>query len=96
MPISEVTRRAIIDELILGPTWWAGRLEEPNFLARIYPMKELPSYDGRYTNAFGDVFQHRVNNLDWGDDWIFTDDRFELATGPDEIFLRFLAETAHP
>lgn len=27
MPITEITRRAIIDELILGDNWWAGRLE---------------------------------------------------------------------
>lgn len=96
MSITEVTRRAIIDELILQNVRWEGRLEEPDFLARIYPMKSLPSYDGRYDSAYGDVWQHRVNNHDWDDDWVFTDDRFELLDGPDDVFLRFLAETVHP
>ncbi len=36
-------------------------------------MKELPSYDGRYADAFGDVYQHCVNNNDWESDWVFTD-----------------------
>lgn len=94
--ITEVTRRAILDELALSDAHWAGRLDEPNFLARIYPMAELRSTDGRFKNAFGDVWQHRVMNNDWDDDWVFTDARFELWTGPDETFLRFLAETVHP
>lgn len=29
MPISEITRRAIIDELSLSNISWSGRLEEP-------------------------------------------------------------------
>lgn len=96
MSISQVTRRAIIDELILGPVRWEGQLEEPDFLARIYPMDELPSYDNRFKSAYRDVYQHRVNNSDWDDNWVFTDDRFQLSGGPDEVFLRFLAETVHP
>lgn len=96
MPITEITRRAIIDELMLGDHWWAGRLEEPDFLARIYPIHEMDSHDRRFDSAYGDVWQHRINNHDWTDDWIFTDDRFELMNGPDEVFLRFLAETVHP
>ena len=36
-------RRAIADELALGSWWWAGRMDEPDFLSRIYPMKDLPS-----------------------------------------------------
>lgn len=96
MPITEITRRAIIDELILGDHWWAGRLEEPDFLARIYPINDMESHDRRFDSAYGDVWQHRVNNHDWTHDWIFTDDRFDLMDGPDEVFLRFLAETVHP
>jgi hypothetical protein len=96
MPITEITRRAIIDELILGDHWWAGRLEEPAFLARIYPIHEMASTDTRFNSAYRDVYQHRVNNHDWTDDWVFTDDRFQLMNGPDEVLLRFLAETVHP
>jgi len=35
-------------------------------------------------------------NSDWSDDWVFTDGRFDLLYGPDEPFLKFLAETVHP
>jgi hypothetical protein len=37
-----------------------------------------------------------VANYDWEDDWVFDDDRFELRSGPDETFVAFLAEMAHP
>jgi hypothetical protein len=93
--ISEVTRRAIVDELILGDIYWAGRLEEPDFLARIYKLSELRSTDSRFDDAYGDIWQHRVRNHDWEDDWVFTDSRFGLMHD-DEEFLRFLAETVHP
>lgn len=93
--ISEITRRAIIDELSLGPAHWSGRLNEPEFLARLYKLRELPSTDGRYKDAAGDIFQHRVNNYDWDDHWVFYDSRFNLMED-DEEFLRFLAETLHP
>jgi hypothetical protein len=93
--ISEITRRAIIDELSLSTISWSGRLEEPEFLSRLYRLKDLPSTDGRYKNAFGDIWQHRVNNYDWDDDWVFYASRFSLMDD-DEEFLRFLAETVHP
>ena len=95
MPISEITRRAIIDELSLSKIHWSGRLEEPAFLARLYKLEELPSTEGRFKDAAGDVWQHRVNNYDWDDDWVFYDSRFDLMDD-DEEFLRFLAETVHP
>jgi hypothetical protein len=36
------------------------------------------------------------NNLDWDDYWVFSDPRFELASGPDEVLLGFLAQMVHP
>ncbi len=50
----------------------------------------------RFQNATGDIWQHRVNNYDWEDDWLFYDPRFRLMDGDDETFLRFLCETIHP
>jgi hypothetical protein len=35
-------------------------------------------------------------NSGWSDDWVFTGGRFDLLYGPDEPFLKFLAETVHP
>lgn len=96
MKITEITRRAIVDEMILGKVNWAGRLEEPDLVARVFDMENLPSHDPRFGSAYRDAWQHRVNNYDWEGDWVFYDDRFALMRGPDEVFLRFLAETVHP
>lgn len=96
MKISEITRRDIIDSIsVEGVNWW-GRLEETEFLSRLFDLQTLPSEDARYKNASGDIWQHRVNNNDWEDDWIFYDDRFNIRHGDDEIFLRFLCEMLHP
>ncbi len=92
--ITEITRRDL-REAISDVAWW-GRLEEVEFLSRLYSLDELPSYDGRYKDAEGDIFQHRVNNSDWDNDWVFSDSRFGLANGEDDDFLRFLTEMLHP
>jgi len=95
--ISEATRRDLIDSLLLEKVQWAGRLEEPDFLARIFDVNALPSKDHRYSNAYRDIWQHRVNNPhDWDDDWIFYDSRFDLLHADDDLFLTFLCETLHP
>lgn len=92
--ISDITRRDL-REAVADVAWW-GRLDEIEFLRRLYPLAELESHDGRYTDAEGDIFQHRVNNSDWDNDWIFSDDRFGLDKGDDEDLLRFLTEMLHP
>ena len=76
--------------------WWWGDLDELDFLRRLYKLESLPSHDDRYKDALGDFIQHRINNYDWDDDWIFGDDRFGLVGSGDDHFLRFLAETVHP
>ncbi|WP_446057551.1 AbiJ-related protein [Acidithiobacillus ferriphilus] len=45
--MSEATRRDITDSLMLENVNWAGRLEEPDFLARLFDVKSLPSKDHR-------------------------------------------------
>lgn len=96
--ISEVTRKELFDLLRLSDGPYHGSISEIEFLDRIYNLDEMPSYDGRsaYNTARKDIFQHTVNNDDWEADWVYTDVRFELARGPDEVLLRFLAETLHP
>jgi hypothetical protein len=56
----------------------------------------MPSTDGRFRNAAGDICQHRLKNNDWNDDWVFTDPRFNLLYDSDIQFLQFLCETIHP
>jgi hypothetical protein len=96
MRISEITRRDVLDAVRAEGIAWNGRLEEAEFLSRIFDLQSMPSTDSRFPNAAGDIWQHRVNNYDWGDDWIFSDGRFNLLGGDDEIFLRFLCESVHP
>lgn len=95
--ISRAVRSNIFDALRLSEFHWSGKLEEVEFLARIFDLKSLPSTDGRFSDAAGDIWQHRVNNpTDWDDDWVFADSRFGLHDGSDETFTLFLCETVHP
>jgi HEPN domain-containing protein len=95
--ITRSTRSNIFDALRLSKVIWSGALGEVEFLERIFDLKSMPSTDGRFSDAAGDIWQHRVNNPeDWSDDWIFADRRFNLLDGPEETFLKFLCETVHP
>ncbi|MEP0822350.1 MAG: abortive infection family protein [Ignavibacterium sp.] len=95
--ISEITRRNIFDALTVEKVNWAGRLDEPAFLSRMFDLSQLPSYDNRFKDAARDIWQHRINNpTDWPDDWVFSDDRFDLLKCEDAVFLRFLCEMLHP
>lgn len=95
--ITPLTRREIFDYIRTeGGPWW-GRLDEVDFLARVYDLEALPSTDYRFPTASGDIWQHRISNpTDWDDDWVLSDSRFELASGPDEVLLEFLAQMVHP
>lgn len=73
-----------------------GKLSEIDFLKRIYDLEALPSYDSRFENAAGDIWQHTINNDDYEDGWIFEDDRFGLLNGDDEVLLKFLCSVFHP
>jgi len=94
--ITEVTRRGIIDFFVASETPWYGRLNDVEFLSRVYDLTKMPSTDSRIRTARGDISQHRISWQDWTDDWIFTDSRFNLMGASDEDFLRFLCETIHP
>jgi hypothetical protein len=94
--ISDVTRRNLFDAIRLQSVRWSGRLEEDDFLVRIYDLKKMPSQDRRYADAALDIWQHRVRNDDWDAYWVFTDTRFDLMWCSDEVLLRFLCETLHP
>ena len=96
MKITQITRKDLFDAMVVEGVNWAGSLEEPEFLARLYDLTSLPSRDHRFPDAAGDIWQHRINNFDWNEHWVFYDPRFELMNGDDEILLRFLAETVHP
>ena len=65
--LSLVTRRNIADWVAVEKVNWSGRLDEQNFLKRIFDVDAMPSHDGRFRTASSDIWQHRVNNNDWED-----------------------------
>lgn len=106
--ITEITRRDIFALFLYGmdiEEFWEnkrihygcyGRLSELDFLKRIYDLKALPSYDSRFDNAEGDIWQHTINNDDYENGWIFEDERLGLLNGEDEVLLKFLCSVFHP
>lgn len=96
MSISIIIRQAIFDEITIHKISWSGRLEEPDFLNRIFDLSKMPSTDSRFSNAYDDIHKHRIMNYDWEDDWVFTDRRFNLLHCDEEVFLKFLALTINP
>ena len=96
MLISYLTKRDIIDLYELHQFKWWGQLDEIEFLQRLYDLDSLPTTDYRsqYPTMRDDVWQHRVNNEDWPDTWVFYDNR--LGLNDDKEFLKFLCETIHP
>jgi len=89
-------RQNIIDGIRMENISWSGKLEDVEFLERVYDLKSMPSSDSRFDSAAGDIWQHRVNNFDWDDDWIFSDARFDLLGCSLDIFLNFLCQMVHP
>lgn len=89
-------RDNIFDCFTIDSIHYAGVLNDVEFLQRIFDLEELPSYDSRYNTAAGDIWQHTVNNDDYLLNWIFTDDRFNLANCDEEIFVKFISETINP
>lgn len=95
--ITRAIRQNIFDGLRIEAVFWAGSLEDTEFLERIFDLEKLPSNDPRFPNAAGDIWQHRVANPDdWPDDWVFLDPRFDLLRCPDDLFMRFISEMVHP
>ena len=73
-----------------------GRLEEIDFLRKIYNLKTMPGkYEG-YENAEEDIIKHTIANDDYEYCWVFNDERFGLKNGNDIEYLKFLCEIFHP
>ncbi len=94
--ITEVTRRSLFDAICLANVNWSGRLDDLEFLNRLYDLESLPSNDHRFSTAHDDIYQHRVRNTDGHLHWVLDDRRFNLLRCPDQELLRFLCETIHP
>ncbi|MCK5062213.1 hypothetical protein KAR28_06745, partial [Candidatus Parcubacteria bacterium] len=79
--ITEITRRDILDAIFLEGINLYGRLEETEFLSRIWDLNSMPSTDGRRLDGGRSLIWHTVNNDDWESGWVFSDSRFNLMRG---------------
>ncbi len=93
--ITNITRRDIIDWLLLRGKPFHGRLDLLDFLRRIWDLESMPSTDSRFKNLDGDIWQHMVNNHDWDESELLTV-RLNLLTCPDTQFCKFLETVLHP
>lgn len=92
--ISVVTRRNIIDELIIKGNI-EGNLDLTEFLNQIWNLYGMPSTDYRCTNAYYDTIQHMVNNNDWDYAYLFFT-YLDILYISDEQFINFLEQVVHP
>ncbi|VVB86132.1 Uncharacterised protein [uncultured archaeon] len=95
LDISEVTRRNIIDSLLLKKYLFHGRLDLISFLKRIWNLSTMPSTDIRFKNAEGDIWQHVINNPDYDYDYLLYK-YFNLLNCDDDTFLKFIETCLHP
>lgn len=93
--ISEVTRRDIIDYLILMSPSFHGRMSISDFLSRVWDLSALPSTDSRFETAKGDIWQHMENNYDWDEQYLFYG-YLHLLDAPNETFLTLIEQVVHP
>ncbi|SHN24946.1 AAA family ATPase [Chitinophaga sp. CF418] len=62
---------------------------------KVWELRELPSLDSRYKDAYGDFKQHIINNQDWDIDYIFIE-RLNLLSGADDVFMKFVEAFVDP
>ena len=55
--ITHITRRNIWDGILISEINPFGRLEEPDFLGRIFDLSNMPSSDPRYKDAYKDILE---------------------------------------
>ena len=92
--IHEVTRRDILDMLVLRDAPFHGRLDRMGFLKLVWPLDQMPSWDPRFRTATQDIKTH-LGFGDW-DDWHLLTVRLNLLGGTDDDFLRFINIAVHP
>jgi hypothetical protein len=93
--VSIITRRDIVDWLLLRETRFHGRLDQMDFLKRIWDLKSMPSTDKRFDDLEGDIWMHSVNFNDWDDSELLTG-HLDLLEAPDSVFFKFLETVLHP
>lgn len=94
--VSNITKRRILK--FLKERWESvfGELNEREFISMVYDVKNIKSYDGRFKDFYRDYHQHRINNLDWEDDWRLIDDRTWILFIEDDVLFRLLEIIVDP
>ena len=64
------------------------------FLEEIWDLREMPSTDSRYDDAYGDIVQHTLRNDDWDIDYLFLE-RLNLLDD-NEKFVLFVEKIISP
>ncbi|MDT9722798.1 hypothetical protein QVE09_28285 [Paenibacillus sp. ClWae2A] len=93
--ITEITRRNLMDELLLMPFSIEGRTDFIVFLKRVWPLNKMSSTDSRFKDAEGDIWQHMIRNSDWEIDFLYLE-YLDVLNIPDPIFVEFLEQILHP
>ena len=53
----------VLDGLRLEDAAWQGRLDDVEFLSRLFDLQQLPSTDSRFKDAAGDIWQHATTTM---------------------------------
>ena len=89
-------RKDIMNGFEVENIYWLGRFKVIEFLKDTFDLKEIESSNPGFLDALVGIHIHVDLGDDWDDNWIFTDERFDLENCPDTIFLKFLCNTIHP
>ncbi len=96
----EVSKKSIqtIFKKLLQQEVVFGNLDENggiiSFLELIWDLKEMPSQDNRFKNAFYDIYHHTVINEDWDYEYLFIE-RLNLIENQ-SYFFKFLEAVVSP
>lgn len=82
-------------ELLGKPEYFLQNQEGFAVLNKVWNLREMPSNDSRFKDAYGDFRQHIINNEDWEVDYIFIE-RLNLLSGPEERFSLFIESFVDP
>jgi len=94
--ITEVTRRNMVDALLMREDDYSGRLDVVSFLTRIWNLSAMPPTDRRERDLEQDFRRHIAWNDDGYDDAGLLYGKLNILRCPDEQFGKFLAECVHP
>lgn len=96
--LSKSIKNEVFKTIITTP-YFLGKYNEYDgiltYLNKIWDLKNMPSEDGRFKNAYDDTYQHIVNNDDWSLEYLFIE-RLNLIDGDEDKFILFLETTVNP